>query len=519
MTAVGEPQARPAVEGAWLLAATFVVAVAGLVYELIAGAVASYLLGDSITQFSLVIGVFMSAMGLGAWASRFVDELERGFVAAQVLLGLIGGFSAPAMFLAYGWLDALGPALFGSVIAIGVLSGLEIPLITRILQRHGALRTTLSSVLTADYAGALAAAILFPALIVPQLGLMAASLFFGLLNLGVAALSIWLFRDRLGWALPALWAGALTACLAGFVASDRLVAAADAARFEDEVILSEATPYQRIVVTRTGDRTRLFLDGAIQFDSFDEHRYHESLVHPAMGLASRRARVLVLGGGDGMALREVLRWPEVEVAVLVDLDPRMTALFRDRADLSRLNGRSLSDPRVTVVNRDAWRFVDAGEGLFDIAILDLPDPSTFAVSKLYSREFYNRLAGRMAANGMIVTQAGSPLFARRAFWSVERTLGAVENPYRPGATLPTLPYHAYVPSFGDWGFVLAPLGALRGAPAAPPDPLGFWHPDLWSALQRFPADTGPVAVETNSILSHALVDYYEAGWARWFPNR
>ena len=187
-----------------MLAATFVVAVAGLVYELIAGAVASYLLGDSITQFSMVIGVFMSAMGLGAWLSRYVGDLERGFTLCQVWLGLIGGFSAPLLFLSYAWLDNLQMVLFAVVISIGVLSGLEIPLITRILQRDGALRTTLSNVLTADYAGALAAALLFPVLIVPQLGLMAASLFFGMLNLDVAALSLWLFHDRLGLGVRAL---------------------------------------------------------------------------------------------------------------------------------------------------------------------------------------------------------------------------------------------------------------------------------------------------------------------------
>ncbi|MEM6971593.1 MAG: polyamine aminopropyltransferase [Pseudomonadota bacterium] len=517
MSAGTRPAAGGA-EGPWLLAATFVVAVAGLVYELIAGAVASYLLGDSITQFSLVIGIFMSAMGLGAWASRFVTDLEQGFVASQVMLGLIGGFSAPAMFLAYGWLDALGPVLFATVIAIGALSGLEIPLITRILQREGALRTTLSSVLTADYAGALAAAILFPAVIVPQLGLMAASLFFGLLNLGVAALSLWLFRAHVRLPLRLVWVGAMAACLAGFVWSDRLVSAADAALFEDEVILSEATPYQRIVITRSSGRTRLFLDGAIQFDTLDEHRYHESLVHPAMGLASRRARVLVMGGGDGMAMREVLRWPDVEAAVLVDLDPRMTQLFRDRADLSALNAGSLSDPRVSIVNADAWVFLEDTAEPFDVIVLDLPDPSNFAVSKLYSREFYARLAARLSRHGVMVTQAGSPLFARQAYWSIERTMATTENPWAPGETLPTIPYHAYVPSFGNWGFVLTHTGARRESPLAPGADLAFWHPDLWPALTRFPADTGPVEAEVNSILTHALVDYYEDGWSRWFPS-
>ncbi|MEL7348586.1 MAG: polyamine aminopropyltransferase [Pseudomonadota bacterium] len=516
MSETAEPSAPGTAHGPWLLAATFVVAVAGLVYELIAGAVASYLLGDSITQFSLVIGVFMSAMGLGAWASRHVDDLEHGFATSQIMLGLIGGFSAPLLFLSYGWLDALGPVLFGTVIAIGALSGLEIPLITRILQREGALRTTLSNVLTADYAGALAAAVLFPLLIVPQMGLMAASLFFGVLNLAVAALSLWLFRDRIGWVLRLLWAASLAACLAGFALSERLVSLADAAIYEDEVILSEETPYQRIAITRSGERTRLFLDGAIQFDTLDEHRYHESLVHPAMGLAARRARVLILGGGDGMALREVLRWDDVEEVVLVDLDPRMTELFARRGDLAALNGQSLTDPRARVVNADAWRFLEEEGEPFDVAILDLPDPADFTVSKLYAREFYALLIARMAGHGVVVTQAGSPLFARRAFWSIERTLAGTATPGTPGTRLRTLPYHAHVPSFGAWGFVIAAPGALRDIPLPPPEGLKFYAPALWPGMGVFPADMGSVEVEENSIVTHPLVAYYEAGWARWF---
>ena len=320
-------QARDA-QAIWLLAATFVVAVAGLVYELIAGAVSSYLLGDSVTQFSLVIGVFMTSMGLGAWASRFVTVPEHGFTLSQVLLGIVGGFSAPILFLSYGYLDGLHVILFSLVIAIGALSGLEIPLITRTLTEREAMKHTLSSVLTADYAGALVAAVLFPLVIVPQLGLMAASLTFGLLNLVVAGISVWLFRDRIGWALRGAWVFGLAACLAGLIWSDRIVSLADHAFFEDDVILSEETPYQRIVVTHYRDRYRLFLNGSIQFDTLDEHRYHESLVHPVMARAPRRAEVLILGGGDGMAAREVLKWTDVERVTLVDLDPAMTELGR-----------------------------------------------------------------------------------------------------------------------------------------------------------------------------------------------
>ena len=499
----------------WLLAATFVVAVAGLVYELIAGAVSSYLLGDSVTQFSLVIGVFMTSMGLGAWASRFVTVPERGFAASQVMLGIVGGFSAPVLFLAYGYLEGLHAILFALVIAIGALSGLEIPLITRILTERDAMQHTLSSVLTADYAGALVAALLFPLVIVPQLGLMAASLTFGLLNLLVAGISVWLFRERIGWLLRGAWVAGLAACAAGLIWSDRIVSLADAAFFEDNVVLAEETPYQRIVVTEWRGRYRLFLNGSIQFDTLDEHRYHESLVHPAMARAPRRAEVLILGGGDGMAVREVLKWPEVERVVLVDLDPRVTEMFRENGVLAALNGRALHDPRVEIRNEDAWLFVRESEAVFDVVILDLPDPRDFAVSKLYSREFYAPLMERVSPRGVLVTQGGSPVFAREAFWSVVRTWVGTRNPARPGERLTALPYHAYVPSFGDWGFVMVTQEAGFREADALPGGLRYLSEGAFGAMTVFAEDSGPLEVEPNTILSHPLVRYYEDGWAAW----
>ncbi len=498
----------------WLLAATFTVAVAGLVYELIAGAVSSYLLGDSVTQFSLVIGVFMTSMGLGAWASRYVTRAERGFTLSQIMLGIVGGFSAPMLFLAYGYLDGLQIILFAIVIAIGALSGLEIPLITRILTERGAMTHTLSSVLTADYAGALVAAVAFPLLVVPQLGLMAASLVFGLLNLVVAGVSVWMFRDQIGWGLRAAWGFGLIACVAGLIWADRLVSLTDAAFFDDDVVFSEETPYQRIVVTRWKDRYRLFLNGSIQFDTLDEYRYHEALVHPAMSRLSRRKDVLILGGGDGMGLREVLRWPEVERVTVVDLDPRVVGLFRDNAELADLNSNAFADTRVTVKNEDAWTFIRDDQAVYDLIVLDLPDPRDFSVSKLYSREFYAPLVERMAANGAIVAQAGSPLFARDAYWSVVRTMSETRNPFSVSGPLNVAPYHTYVPSFGDWGFVLVSATPLPSVAELPPD-LQYFSRDLWDIMTTFPDDMSPTDAEANTILSHPLVRYYEKGWAEW----
>ncbi|KUF12464.1 polyamine aminopropyltransferase [Pseudoponticoccus marisrubri] len=503
-------------EAVWLLLATFIVAVAGLVYELIAATASSYLLGDSVRQFSLVIGVFLSSMGLGAWLSRFVAEPVGGFVRAQIALGVIGGFSAPVIFAVYAGYGVVGLPLYGALVAIGVLSGMEIPLIARVLDEIGARDFRFENVLTADYLGALVASLAFPLLVVPYLGLMSASLAFGLANLAVAGLSLWIFRDRLGRLLPWAWGLALLLCAGTLVASERIVSALDAALYEDDIILAERTPYQAITVTRFRDRVRLFLDQSIQFDSRDEHRYHEALVHPAMGYVARPRNVLILGGGDGMAAREVLRHDDVQAVTLVDLDPRVTELFRDTPQLAALNDRALSDPRVTIVNRDAWQFLEEAGPSYDVIIADLPDPRNLTLSKLYSAEFYKLMVQRLGFGGVFVTQSGSPLFARAAFWSIEATLAAIPSPALPGETLATLPYHVYVPSFGDWGFVMARAQGFPDRAPELPGGLRFLTPAAWQAAQVFGADTGPLEVEVNSIRSHPLARYYEEGWAAWF---
>ncbi|NHM19886.1 polyamine aminopropyltransferase [Tritonibacter mobilis] len=500
----------------WLLLATFLVAVAGLIYELIAATLSSYLLGDSVRQFSMVIGVFLSAMGGGAWASRFVADPVGGFIWVQILLGVVGGFLAPILFLTYASSGEVGVMLYSLLILVGLLSGMEIPLIARVLESIGAERFRFENVLSVDYIGALVASLAFPLLVVPQLGLMSASLAFGVLNLVVAGLSLWVFRQQVRMASVVFWAGALVISLGGLWQSERLVAFTEAQLFEDEVILSETTPYQNITITRFKDRIRLFLNHSIQFDSLDEHRYHELLVHPAMASAPRRASVLILGGGDGLAAREVLKYDDVARVALVDLDPRVTEIFAQFPDLTALNDNALNDPRSTVFNQDAWRFVEESRESFDVILIDLPDPKTITLSKLYTRQFYRLLSERMSAQGIIVTQAGSPLFARQAFWSIVETFESTEVPQLQGRGWRVTPYHGYVPSFGEWGFVMATTLAPRPIKFEQVTQLSYLTPEVWQAAQVFGADSARLAAQSNTMQSHALVQYYLDGWDYWF---
>jgi spermidine synthase len=491
-----------------------VVATCGLVYELVAGTLASYTLGDSITQFSLVIGLYLSAMGVGAWLSGQIEEpLARRFLEVELGVALTGGLSAPLLFLAFSRVTWFPVLLYGTVVSIGVLVGLELPLLMRILKDQLDFKALVSRVLSLDYLGALLASLVFPIFCVPRLGLVRTSLLFGLGNAGVALWGSWLFRGILGRAATAaLRREALVVILllaAALLQADRLTRWGEDAMFADDVVYAETTPHQRIVISRGKGGFQLFLNAHLQFSSADEYRYHEALVHPAMVLAGAPRRVLILGGGDGLAAREVLRHPEVEAVTLVDLDPRMTTLYRRFPPLAALSGDALGDRRVEIVNQDALVWLAEGPAAasgYDVAIVDFPDPSTFAVGKLYTTRFYRLLARRLSAEGTVAVQSASPLLARRSFWCVVETLRA--------AGFTVAPYQAAVPSFGVWGFSLARRTPFA-PPATAPRGLRYLNDATLAALFALPADIGPLPVEVNRLDHQVLVHYYERESRRW----
>ena len=500
-----------------LLASVFVVAACGLVYELAAGTLASYLLGDSILQFSTVIGTYLFAMGVGSWLSRYLErQLVAQFLRIELLVGLIGGLMPAILFaLQSQTTTSFRFALYGLVLAVGILVGLEIPLVMRILKRHaggdgrgrGGLRTLVSQVLTFDYLGALAVSIAFPLLLVPQLGLIRTGAFFGLMNAGVAVWALWLFRGELrGFAAQALACALTIAALAGaFVFADRVTTWAEDRFYADHVIYSETSAYQRVVVTASRAGVRLFLNGNLQFHSRDEYRYHEALVHPALSAQGAPRRVLVLGGGDGMAVREILKYPSVERVTLVELDPHMTTLFSTMPLLRGLNGDSLHSRKVEIVNADAFAWLEQHDEMFDAIVVDFPDPTNFSIGKLYTRTFYELVERHLSASGYAVVQTTSPLIARKSFWTVATTIEA--------AGLTTTPYHAHVPSFGEWGFIVASRRPFR-LPTTLPANLRFLTVAGLPALFDFPPDMARVPTEINRLSNQVLVQTFEEEWGK-----
>jgi spermidine synthase len=487
-----------------------IIATCGLVYELIAGTLASYVLGDSVTQFSLIIGIYLSALGAGAWLSRFIDKnLARCFIEVELGVAVLGGVSAPLLFFSFANLSYFHLVLYFVVFAIGVLVGLELPLLMRILKEHLEFKELVSRVLTVDYIGALVAAVLFPIFLVPRLGLVRTSLLFGILNAAVGLWGTWVLRPLIKGSIPGLRgrAAIVIALLSiGIVKADRLTSMAEDGMFADDIIYARSTAYQRIVITRGRAGFQLFLNGNLQFSSTDEYRYHEALVHPALMLADSPKRVLVLGGGDGLALREILKHPSVESITLVDLDPDMTRLSQRFPPLAELNKHSFDDSRVHVINQDAMIWLEDRNELFDAAIVDFPDPNNFALGKLYTTRFYRLLKAHLAPDAAVAVQSTSPLFARNSYWCILKTIEA--------AGFNVKPYYAAVPSFGVWGFALARLKAFEPPQHAPPG-LRFLDDQALRGMFILSADLGPVPVEINRLDNQVLVRYYEAEWKRY----
>jgi spermidine synthase len=494
-----------------LLLAVFVIATCGLIYELVAGTLASYLLGDSVMQFSTIIGVYLFSMGVGSYLSQFFTRnLLAWFIRIELLVGLIGGLSAALLFLAFPLAASFRLILYSLVFLTGTLVGLEIPLLMRILKDKVEFNALVSQVFTFDYIGALLASLIFPLLLVPHLGLIRTSLFFGILNIAVG----WYLAQRFSKEVKehVLLKGSAVMLLlfelGCFVFSDQILQFSETLNYDENIVYSTSSPYQRIVLTKNKKELRLFLNGNLQFSSADEYRYHEALVHPALSSAPRLERVLVLGGGDGLAVREVLKYPSVQRVVLVDLDPTMTALFKTQALLTQLNQKALLHPKVSVHNGDAFTWLRQNKQRFDAVIVDFPDPSNFSIGKLYSTTFYQLLKQSLTSQGIAVIQSTSPFAAPRSFWCIDKTIQA--------AGLHTLAYHNYVPSFGEWGYILAMPQTPLQLFTALPEGLQFLNPEVMQQMLVFPQDMrSRLPIEPNRLNNQVLVNYFEEEWERY----
>lgn len=492
-----------------LLASVFVIATCGLVYELISGALASYLLGDSVTQFSTVIGVYLFSMGIGSYLSKYINRnLVSIFVQVELLIGVVGGCSASILFVAFEHVSSFRVLLYALVSITGILVGLEIPLLMRLLKDRFAFKDLVSKVFTFDYVGALLASLLFPLVLVPHLGLIRSAFFFGILNVLVGIWTLHLLRHELVWAkLQRICAALILMGLAfGFAYSDKIMSFAEASSYPDQVIYAKTSQYQRIVLTKSANDMRLFLNGNLQFSSRDEYRYHESLIHIGLAAIAFPRHVLVLGGGDGLALREILKYPTIESVTLVDLDGEMTRLFSTHDALLKLNDGALLSRKVKVINADAFVWLRENKQGYDFIAVDFPDPSNYSIGKLYSNSIYRLLKDALNEKGVMVIQSTSPYVAKKSFWCVDATLKSVG--------LLTTPYHAYVPSFGEWGFLIATKRPFVLPTEFPPG-LKFVNSETVKNMVNFPDDMRATITDVNKLNNQILVRHFEDEWSEF----
>ncbi|RLB67526.1 MAG: polyamine aminopropyltransferase [Deltaproteobacteria bacterium] len=544
-----------------LYLATFIMGGCGLAYEYTLSRVATDLLGNSARQWALVIGAMMFCMGIGADFQKRLDDnlLLDKFIGAEIMLGLLGGCGPLALLFTYGIAPSYYIVVQYTFIgSIGLLLGFELPMIARLNSVYiHQLEINLGKILKMDYVGALAGALVWVFLLPRFFTLIETAFVLGLLNLGAATVLLLYFRSKVTLN-KRLWSAVLAVSMiltCSLFQARNWTSTAEQYLYLNRIILSRTTRFQHIVLTQSrASEISCYINGSLQFNSADEYIYHENLVHPAFALAPHQRRVLILGGGDGLAAREVLKYPRVKELVLCDLDPEMTDLARKHPTFIELNQGSLNSARITIlknnhliskdekeailipnqhrsfgsqpeevaqvslINLDAATLLEKLAGKFDIIIVDFPDPNNEELAKLYSKTFYHRLSDRLAIDGIFVQQATSPYHAREAFLCIGRSMTA--------AGLSVIPYHDNVPSFGEWGWWIGghkKRWATKELPKSLKETLKktttlavstrYLTPELIHASLDFGKNQLVTKeIEINTLVNHKIFTYYLQGW-------
>lgn len=498
-------------DGRLLLVTTLLISICSIIYELIISSMSTYLIGDSVKQYSMTIGLYMSAMGIGSYLSKKVkNNLFKKFIYVELLTGILGGFSTLVLFLANIYTEIYYLIMYLLVIGIGILVGLEIPILTRIIEENSSnIRVNLANIFTFDYIGGLVGSISFPLFLFPKLGFITTALSVGTINIFVALIIIFKYKNYVGnyKTIQILSVYVLIAIFMCLICGDKITQSIEGGLYRDDIIYSEQTMYQKIVITKHKDDFRLFLDGNLQFSSTDEYRYHEALVHIPFLYTSKHDRVLILGGGDGLAAREILKYDDVKEIVLVDIDPKMTELCSTNQEICKMNNNSLTNEKVKILNEDAYKYVETNQEKFDVIIIDLPDPNNETLNKLYTNVFYNYIKANLTDTGVAVTQSTSPYYAKKSFWCINKTAKMqFEN---------VIPYHLQVPTFGEWGFNLMYNGERKMGELTV-DTKYITNENI-SHLFSFGADEkyDLEKIEVNDMFKPCLIEYYNEEVENW----
>lgn len=496
----------------YIIVSLFAVSACAMSYEYFLGAMASYLLGDGKVQWALTITTMMVAMGFGGFGSRFVVNHERVVLHNELLIAFIGGFST---LIQYAIIVHLGVGQAITLIYIfmnGFILGFQVPLFMHIIKKQGSsFKDTIASVTFFDFLGAIPAVLLY-IILIKEVGMVKGTMFVGLINIATVLLGLKIFKEELSRKQQNTILGiavmVLVLLVSGIGYGERAALGLEQKLYDYRIIQEEQSSFQRIILTKERDDVRLFLNGNLQFSSKDEYRYHEALVHPAMSLAPAKENILILGGGDGLAAREILKYEEeVRKITLVDLDPAVIELARTNPLISELNENSLDHDKMKIINKDAMQFLKETTELFDVIIIDLPDPNNESLAKLYTKEFYRLCYNRLAETGKLAVQSTSPYFSGEAYWTITNTLESAE--------FEVLPYHVYVPSFGDWGFNLASKNRIQKEKLSLEVETKFLNDETISKLFLFAKDEEMEAEEVNTLIRPVILDMYLEAWQNW----
>ncbi|MFB1097608.1 polyamine aminopropyltransferase [Terribacillus sp. JSM ZJ617] len=502
--------------------ASGIVSICGIIFEVLFGALGSYILGDGVKQYTLTISLFLTGMGIGASISeRVTKRLILAFIYIEFFVALIGGFSSFTMFgiTAYTPDGTDAFYLYFVTIIVGALTGVELPILIRKANEIGeTIGRSTARVLFSDYAGGLIGGLLFAFLLRPQFGIVKSAFLVGLVNLVVALVVLWLFREEVKrvalHAAVGIFIGILL--ILGVFFGEETAFSFEQKLYEDPIIHMEQSQYQKIILTQDGDDLRLYLNGGLQFSSFDQHRYHDALVHPVMSQAKKHDHVLILGGGDGLAANEILKYDDVQDITLVDLDPAVTEMAKTESRLLDLNNRSLLNDKVTIHNQDAFTYLKETDQIYDVIIVDLPDPNDESLNKLYTEEFYSLVRNHMHPEGAMIVQATSPVFATESYWTIDETIRATG--------LETENLHLDVPSFGNWGFVMASRNPIDPDNLEVTVPTEYLKSSMIPGMTEFGkdedkeitnADGEKVSLRPNTLVDPHLIEIYQQEWKHY----
>lgn len=496
----------------------FATGLSGIVAEYVLSTLATYFLGNSVLQWTMIVSIMLFSMGLGARITKMMDgNLLEKFIWIEIALSILASFVSLITYTVASYTVYTGVVIYSLSVIIGLMIGMEIPLVIRINDQFETLKVNVSSMMENDYYGSLLGGVFFAFIGLPFLGLTYTPFILGFVNYSVAmVLLIVLWKDlsfQVKRRLSAANFVVLILIISGVASAGQIITHGEEMRYKDRVIFSKQTRYQKLTLTRSNADYWLFINGNQQLSTVDEIMYHEPLVHPLMKICPKPRDVLILGGGDGCAAREVLKYPEVQNITLVDLDPEMTRLATEHPVLSEINQRAMEHEKVKIINEDGYTFLEKGGTFYDIIIIDLPDPKSIELGRLYSFEFYKLCYRSLKTHGLVITQAGSPYYAARAFKSIDKTMEA--------AGFATVPLHNQVVTLGEWGWVAGAKSLSKAQFKQALQSLDFedidtrWiNHEAMTLITSFGKDfteDSRESVEVNTIHNPVLFKYYMKG--------